>query len=91
MEGVKGNMYKSDGSSSELILYLTEDKLELNCAETKGGPVKQKWRIVLSEITEMQGYNEEKEYQSSAFYRAGGLFSKAPDRRLCLTVKSRSN
>lgn len=27
----------------------------------------------------------------SAFYRAGGLFSKAPDRRLCLTVKSKSN
>ncbi len=48
MQGVKGNMYKSDGSNSELMLYLTEDKLELNCAESKGGPVKQKWRIVLS-------------------------------------------
>jgi hypothetical protein len=70
---------------------LAEDKLELNCAETKGGPVKQKWRIVLSEITELVGYNEDKEYQSSAFYRAAGLFSKAPDRKLCLTVKSRSN
>ena len=70
---------------------MSEDKLELNCAETKGGPVKQKWRIVLSEITEVIGYNEEKEYESSAFYRAGGLFSKAPDRKLCLRVKSKSN
>lgn len=58
VEGVKSHMYKSDGSSSELMLYLTDDKLELNCAESKGGPVKQKWRIVLSEITEMMGYNE---------------------------------
>ena len=90
-EGVKSSMYKSDGSSSELNLYLTDDKLQLNCAEGKGGPVKQKWRIVLSEITEIMVYNEEKEYQGSAFYRGSGLFSKAPDRRVCMTVKSKSN
>lgn len=31
-QGTTVKMYKSDGSSSELVLFLTEDKLELNCA-----------------------------------------------------------
>ncbi len=36
-------------------------------------------------------YANEKEYENSAFYKSGGLFSKAPDRNLCLSVKSKSN
>lgn len=48
--GICVKMYKNDGSSSELILYLSDDKLELNCVVQKGQPIKQKWRIVLSEI-----------------------------------------
>lgn len=47
-EGIHVKMYKNDGSSSDLILFLTEDKLELNCVTEKGQPVKQKWRLVLS-------------------------------------------
>jgi len=47
-QGISVKMYKSDGSSSDLILFLTEDKLELNCTVEKGQPIKQKWRLVLN-------------------------------------------
>lgn len=90
-QGTTVKMYKSDGSSSELVLFLTEDKLELNCAIEKGQPVKQKWRLVLSEIYEIQSFEDDKKFESSAFYKSGGLFSRPPEKKLCLTAKSKNN
>ena len=49
-EGVKVKMYKVDGSTSELILFFTQDFMELNCVASKDQAVKPKWKLPLKDI-----------------------------------------
>jgi hypothetical protein len=43
-------MYKTDGSISELFIWITSDRLELNCATKPSEVVKAKWRLPINEI-----------------------------------------
>jgi hypothetical protein len=46
-KGIKAKLFKTDGSISELIVFFTEDFMEINCVLEKGQPVKGKWRLPL--------------------------------------------
>jgi hypothetical protein len=61
--GVKVMMYKNNGTHSTLILYFTADLLELNCVIALGEPVKNKWKLTLSEIAKIEGYNSKEKYK----------------------------
>lgn len=47
-EGRKVKMYKTDGSISELFIWITSDRLELNCALKPSEVVKAKWRLPIN-------------------------------------------
>lgn len=44
-------MYKTDGSISELLIFISSDCLEINCAVALIEVVKQKWRLPIHEVT----------------------------------------
>jgi hypothetical protein len=58
-KGSKAKMYKTNGSNSHLNLYFTPDCLELNCVLNPGDPVKNKWKLPVSEISAIQLYDTE--------------------------------
>lgn len=55
-QGKKVKMYKTDGSISELLIFISSDCLELNCGLALSEVVKQKWRLPINEITKVVDY-----------------------------------
>jgi hypothetical protein len=49
-KGIKVKMYKADSSNSTLTIYFTPDLMEINCVTSMGSPVKNKWKLPISEI-----------------------------------------
>jgi hypothetical protein len=91
--GKKVKMYKTDGSVSELLIFISSDLLELNCGLRLSEVVKQKWRLPLNEITKVLTYQsqESPEFMASVFEKNSGFFSKAPSFDCCLTLTGRNN
>lgn len=91
LQGIKVRMHKADGSNSMLMMFFTPDFLEINCATTLQQPVKNKWKLAVTEINKIVHYHDEKQFKESVFFLAEGIFSKAPNMELCLSVISKKN
>ena len=91
-EGVKVKMYKVDGSVSELLLFFTDDFMELNCATAKGQTVKNKWKLHLKDLYEIETYStNDALFQKTVFGESEGLFSKAPAPEVCISLMGKVN
>lgn len=88
--GVRVKMYKTDGSNSSLLLYFTDDLLELHCVTSLGEEVKNKWKLSMIEIIKIEEYKDETAYKNSVFYLSEGIFTKAPPFENCLTLVGKS-
>lgn len=59
MRGFPAQLFKNDGSVSELQVVITKCCKEINCID-KGEPgmVKPKWRVAINEITSIDLYSD---------------------------------
>ena len=67
--GKRVRMYKVDGSISELMLFISTDGLEINCALAVTEVVKQKWRLPINEVTRVVEYpNQESPIFTNSYF-----------------------
>jgi len=72
-------MYKKDGATKEMHLFMTNDLKELLAKRPKRTEIKPHWRLgvhVMKGI--VSGYDEK-----TAFAKHKGLFKKKPEPKLC--------
>ena len=71
-------LYKKNGSSKEMHVFLTPDLKEIMAKRPKGQAIKQQWRLPIHQLKETKfDFKEKNVYNQSVFAKSGGLFTKS--------------